>query len=72
MILCPYCATLFRFDPRLGTGEVDPPDSLFATGDEAEAGLAPKERNRLDREWFDESSLHGVTTQTKEGDGDFQ
>ena len=37
------CATLFPFDPRLGTGEVDPPDSLFATGDEA--GLAPKERN---------------------------
>ncbi len=46
-ILCPYCATLFRFDPRLSTGEADPPDSLFATGDEAEAGLAPKERNRL-------------------------
>ena len=36
------CATLFPFDPRLGPGEADPPDSLFTTGDEAEAGLAPK------------------------------
>jgi hypothetical protein len=25
----PYCATLFRFDPRLGPGEADPPDCLF-------------------------------------------
>jgi len=71
-ILCPYSATLFRFDPRLSTGEADPPDSLFATGDEAEAGLAPKERNRLDGEWFDESSLHGVATQIEEGDRTFQ
>jgi uncharacterized Zn-finger protein len=28
-IRCPYCATLFRFDPRLGPGEADPPDCLF-------------------------------------------
>ena len=28
-IRCPYCATLFRFDPRLGPSEVDPPDCLF-------------------------------------------
>ena len=28
-ILCPYCATRFRFDPRLGPGEADPPDSLY-------------------------------------------
>ncbi len=28
-ILCPYCATLFRYDPRLGPLETDPPDSLF-------------------------------------------
>jgi uncharacterized Zn-finger protein len=28
-ILCPYCATLFRIDPRLGPGEADPPDCLF-------------------------------------------
>ena len=28
-ILCPYCATRFRFDPRLGPSEADPPDSLF-------------------------------------------
>ena len=30
MILCPYCATLFRFDPRLAPDKADPPDSLFA------------------------------------------
>jgi uncharacterized Zn-finger protein len=29
MILCPYCATLFRFDPRLAPLEADPPDSVF-------------------------------------------
>jgi uncharacterized Zn-finger protein len=28
-ILRPYCATLFRCDPRLGPREADPPDSLF-------------------------------------------
>jgi uncharacterized Zn-finger protein len=28
-ILCPYCATLFRYDPRLGSLEVYPPDSFF-------------------------------------------
>jgi hypothetical protein len=37
-ILCPYCATLFRFDSRFGPLEADPPDSLFATGDEAQEG----------------------------------
>jgi uncharacterized Zn-finger protein len=25
-IRCPYCATLFRFDPRLDPDEADPPD----------------------------------------------
>jgi hypothetical protein len=29
-ILCPYCATRFRFDPRLTASDADPPDSLFA------------------------------------------
>ena len=29
-IRCPYCATRFRFDPRLGPFEADPPDSLYA------------------------------------------
>lgn len=59
---------------RLGRRDDDarPPDSLFATGAEAEAGFAPKERNRLDGKLFDESSLHGVTTQTEEGDRGFQ
>jgi uncharacterized Zn-finger protein len=28
-ILCPYCATSFRYDSRLKPNEVDPPDSLF-------------------------------------------
>ena len=28
-IHCPYCATLFRYDERLGPEETDPPDSLF-------------------------------------------
>jgi uncharacterized Zn-finger protein len=28
-ILCPYCATRFRFDPRLTPLDADPPDSLF-------------------------------------------
>ncbi|MEC5325552.1 zinc-finger domain-containing protein [Aurantimonas sp. A3-2-R12] len=28
-ILCPYCATSFRCDPRLGPHEADPPDSIF-------------------------------------------
>ena len=29
-ILCPYCGTRFRFDPRLTPLDADPPDSLFA------------------------------------------
>jgi len=33
VILCPYCATRFRFDPRLGPSEADPPDSLFVDPD---------------------------------------
>jgi uncharacterized Zn-finger protein len=28
-ILCPYCGTLFRFDPSLRSREADPPESLF-------------------------------------------
>ena len=28
-ILCPYCATLFRFDPRLGPDEADPPECMY-------------------------------------------
>jgi len=30
-ILCPYCGTRFRFDPRLAPLKADPPDSFFAT-----------------------------------------
>src|SRR5437868_14806193 len=29
-ILCLYCATRFRFDPRLTRLDADPPDSFFA------------------------------------------
>ena len=32
-ILCPDCGTRFRFDPRLGPSEADPPDSLFVDPD---------------------------------------
>jgi hypothetical protein len=28
-ILCPYCATRFRFDPRLIPLDAEPPDSFF-------------------------------------------
>jgi len=28
-ILCLYCATLFRYDPQLGSHEADPPDCVF-------------------------------------------
>jgi uncharacterized Zn-finger protein len=28
-ILCPYCATQFRFDPQLTPLEAEPPDSVF-------------------------------------------
>jgi uncharacterized Zn-finger protein len=35
-ILCPYCATRFLFDRGLDPFEADPPDSVFALGDEAE------------------------------------
>jgi uncharacterized Zn-finger protein len=29
-ILCPYCGTRFRFDPRFAPLDAEPPDSLFA------------------------------------------
>jgi uncharacterized Zn-finger protein len=29
-ILCPYCATRFRFDRRLTASDANPPDSYFA------------------------------------------
>jgi uncharacterized Zn-finger protein len=30
-ILCPYCSTLFVFDPRLGARETEPRDCLVET-----------------------------------------
>lgn len=35
-ILCPYCATRFRFDRGLDPFVATPPDSFFDLGDEAE------------------------------------
>jgi len=28
-IVCPYCSTLFRFDPSLGVNEADPADCAY-------------------------------------------
>ncbi len=33
-VLCPYCSTLFRFDPGLGPLEAAPANCLFSVGDE--------------------------------------
>ena len=33
-ILCPYCATLFRYDSRLGPRQADPPDCVFSDPDD--------------------------------------
>jgi uncharacterized Zn-finger protein len=44
-ILCPYCATRFRFDPRLTPLDIDPPDSFFADHNAA-ASETPSPRNR--------------------------
>ena len=32
-ILCPYCATVYRYDSRLAPFEADPPDCLFIDPD---------------------------------------
>jgi uncharacterized Zn-finger protein len=32
-IVCPYCSTLFRFDPTLGAHEADPADCEFGDVD---------------------------------------
>jgi uncharacterized Zn-finger protein len=32
-IVCPYCSTLFRFDPSLGTHEADPADCAYGDKD---------------------------------------
>jgi uncharacterized Zn-finger protein len=29
VIICPYCSTLFRFDPSLGAHEADPADCAY-------------------------------------------
>jgi uncharacterized Zn-finger protein len=28
-LVCPYCSTLYRYDPRLGATESDPPTCVF-------------------------------------------
>ena len=32
-IVCPYCSTLFRFDPSLGAHEADPAGCAYGDGD---------------------------------------
>ena len=32
-IICPYCSTLFRFDPSLGAHEADPADCAYGDMD---------------------------------------
>jgi uncharacterized Zn-finger protein len=32
-IVCPYCSTLFRFDPSLGAYEADPADCAYGDKD---------------------------------------
>ena len=32
-IVCPYCSTLFRFDPSLGAHEADPADCAYGDKD---------------------------------------
>ena len=32
-IVCPYCSTLFRFDPSLGAHEADPADCAYGVMD---------------------------------------
>ncbi|NJL08078.1 MAG: zinc-finger domain-containing protein [Methylacidiphilales bacterium] len=34
-IICPYCSTLFRFDPTLGRAEARPAECLWQTTAEA-------------------------------------
>lgn len=33
-VLCPYCSTLFVFDPRLDAGDSDPKDCVVNVADE--------------------------------------
>jgi len=40
-ILCPYCGTRFRFDPRLTPLDADPPDSFFAAAANPGQGRLP-------------------------------
>lgn len=44
-ILCPYCATRFRFTPRLTPLDADPPDSVFADQTAACGSLSNKRKN---------------------------
>lgn len=40
-ILCPYCATRFRFDPRLKPSEAVPPESVYI--DPSVGDISPQE-----------------------------
>src|ERR1700730_2559148 len=49
-ILCPYCSTLFCFDPSLGAHEADPADCAYGDGraDEAQQSSGPQPRSPVD------------------------
>src|ERR1700724_2532958 len=58
-ILCSYCGTRFRFDPRLTPLDADPPDSFFAG---LSGAAAPNPSNRLREIRLDIPELiHGET-----------
>ena len=40
-IHCPYCATLYRFDPRLGPSETEPSGCAYTDDDEAVEDVSP-------------------------------
>ncbi len=54
-IHCPYCATRFRFDPRLTPLDADPPDSFFAVDANpgqggswtSPSGISPRSRSAV-------------------------
>jgi uncharacterized Zn-finger protein len=42
-IVCPYCSTLFRFDPTLGAREADPVDCAYVGADWPAAGSVDRQ-----------------------------
>ena len=46
-IVCPYCSTLFRLDPRLGAHEADPADCAYEDFDTAQELCSERPTSRL-------------------------